>query len=121
MSFQLVDDVLGVVGDPSVTGKSASSDVRAGKRSAVIVAALTAGGAAADELGRLLADGAPSSDDDVARATSLIEAAGGVDWASAEARLRLDRAVGALDELGLPPRAAAELIALGRYIVDRDR
>jgi geranylgeranyl diphosphate synthase type I len=121
MSFQLVDDVLGVVGDPAVTGKSASSDVRAGKRSSVIVAALTAGGSASDQLAELMDGGAPSSDEDVARATSLIEAAGGIEWASAEARLRLDRAIGGLNELGLPPRAAAELIALGRYIVERDR
>jgi len=40
MAFQLVDDILGVVGDSAVTGKSSSSDVRAGKRSAPIVAAL---------------------------------------------------------------------------------
>jgi geranylgeranyl diphosphate synthase type I len=121
MSFQLVDDVLGVIGDPAVTGKSSSSDVRAGKRSAPVVAALQAGGAASRQLGELLASGPPSSEAEVALATQLIQDAGGVAWASAEAATRLDRAITRLGELGLPPRAAAEMVALGRYIVERDR
>jgi geranylgeranyl diphosphate synthase type I len=121
MSFQLVDDVLGVIGDPAVTGKSSSSDVRAGKRSAPIVAALTAGGPASTRLAELIADGPPTSEADVDRARGLIEEAGGVAWASGEAALRMDRAVARLTSLQLPPRAEAELIALGRYIVERDR
>ena len=43
MAFQLVDDILGITGDAAATGKSSSSDVRAGKRSAPIVAALVSG------------------------------------------------------------------------------
>src|SRR3954451_10795065 len=54
LAFQLVDDVLGVVGDPAATGKSASSDVRAGKRSAPIVAALGSGLRESNELAELL-------------------------------------------------------------------
>ena len=48
IAFQLVDDVLGIIGDPAVTGKSASSDVRTGKRSAPVVAALRSGTDAGD-------------------------------------------------------------------------
>jgi geranylgeranyl diphosphate synthase type I len=121
MSFQLIDDVLGVVGDPAVTGKSSSSDVRAGKRSAPIVAALRAGGAASDQLAELMAGGPPSSEADVALATKLIGDAGGLDWASNEAQLRLDRGLARLAALNLPRRAESELVALGRYIVERDR
>jgi geranylgeranyl diphosphate synthase type II len=36
VSFQLVDDDLGVFGDPSVTGKSVLSDLRAGKRTELL-------------------------------------------------------------------------------------
>ena len=85
------------------------------------LAALAAGGAASSRLAELLRDGAPATEADVALATKLIEEAGGVAWASAEARLRLDRAIARLADLELVPRAAAELVALGRYIVDRDR
>jgi geranylgeranyl diphosphate synthase type I len=37
VAFQLCDDVLGVFGDPSATGKPAASDLRRGKRTALVV------------------------------------------------------------------------------------
>jgi geranylgeranyl diphosphate synthase type I len=81
---------------------------------------LRSGGPVADELAELMA-GPPSTEADVARATELIVAAGGIAWASAEAESRMQRAQATLAGLELPPRAAAELVALGRYIVERDR
>ena len=41
-AFQLRDDVLGVFGDPSVTGKPAGDDLREGKRTAMVAMALEA-------------------------------------------------------------------------------
>ena len=41
VAFQIADDVLGVFGDPVVTGKSASADLREGKRTALIAHAAT--------------------------------------------------------------------------------
>lgn len=120
MAFQLVDDILGVVGDPEVTGKSSSSDVRAGKRSAPIVAALQDGSAASRRLAAMLADGPPTGDEDVVLATKLIEEAGGLSWASREADARLAAALGELDELDLPPRVASDLIDLAEHMVARD-
>jgi geranylgeranyl diphosphate synthase type I len=120
LAFQLVDDVLGVVGDPARTGKSASSDLRAGKRSAPIVAALGAEGAAAARLRELLVGGPPDTDDDVALAAKLVEEAGGIDWARTEAAARIDQATAALDGVGLLPAVTADLAALGRYVLERD-
>jgi geranylgeranyl diphosphate synthase, type I len=120
MAFQLVDDILGITGDPAVTGKSASSDVRAGKRSVPVVAALDAGTDASRRLADLLAGGPPSTDEDVALATKLIEEAGGIDWAAREADAHLDRALGHLEVLAAPQDAVADLVALARYVVDRD-
>ncbi len=122
IAFQLVDDVLGVAGDPSVTGKSASSDVRSGKRSAPIVAAMRGGTDSAVRLAAMFAAAPPASDEDVATATALIHEAGGVSWASGEADARFAQALAELDRLTLPDAAAvADLAAVADYIVNRTR
>jgi geranylgeranyl diphosphate synthase type I len=121
IAFQLVDDILGVVGDPAATGKSSSSDVRAGKRSAPIVAALAGESPAAARLGELINDGPPTAEADVELATELIAEAGGLDWAAQEADARLASALAHLDALELVPAPAAELAAIANYIVTRDR
>ena len=40
MAFQLKDDILGVFGDPAVTGKPAGDDLREGKRTVLIAMTL---------------------------------------------------------------------------------
>ena len=45
LAFQAVDDVLGIWGDPSTTGKPVASDVRQHKKSIPVVHALRTGGA----------------------------------------------------------------------------
>lgn len=119
-AFQLVDDLLGIVGDPAVTGKSASSDVRAGKRSAPVVAALRSQTSAGADLAALLADGPPESDEDVARAVELIVAAGGVQWAADDAQRLLDSALTELEAaVGADGGAVAELQEMARFLVHR--
>ena len=43
IAFQLRDDVLGLFGDPAVTGKSECDDLREGKRTLLVLRALTDG------------------------------------------------------------------------------
>jgi geranylgeranyl diphosphate synthase type I len=121
IAFQLVDDVLGVVGDPKRTGKSSSSDVRVGKRSAPIVAALTSGTPAGARLAEVLADAPLDDEDAVALATSLVEESGGLEWAVREADDRLERALDTLEQLPLADHAVTDLAAVASYIVARDR
>lgn len=121
IAFQLVDDVLGVTGDSQKSGKSSSSDIRAGKRSAPIVAALTSSSPAAGELAALLADGPPSTEADVACATRLVTETGGLDWAMREADAHLGAALAELQGLNLVPAAHAELVEVAEFVVARDR
>jgi geranylgeranyl diphosphate synthase type I len=95
--------------------------VRAGKRSAPIVAALCSGSAAGERLSELLADGPPQDEDSVLLATSLIDEAGGLDWASTEADEHLRLALAQLDALELLEPATEQLVAVASYIVARDR
>ena len=97
LAFQLQDDVLGVWGDPSVTGKPSGQDVRTKKKGLPLVLALeVARGAERSELERLLSRPGDLTDDEVSRATALLESLGVRDRADdlvAERFDALDRAV----------------------------
>jgi geranylgeranyl diphosphate synthase type I len=120
LAFQLVDDLLGIWGDPRTTGKPVGSDLRARKKSLPITWATTYGGVAGQELATWLGGGGPDSNDDIATATGLVEAAGGRAWAAEEARRRLSLGEAALARADLDHAAREELIALGRFIVTRE-
>ncbi|MGW1769559.1 polyprenyl synthetase family protein, partial [Streptomyces sp. NPDC002073] len=75
LAFQLIDDLIGIWGDPEHTGKPAGADLAARKKSLPVVAALTSGTAAGEELARLYAG--PMAGDDVRRAADAVERAGG--------------------------------------------
>ena len=96
LAFQLIDDVLGIWGDPAVTGKAAGADLLARKKSLPVVAALTSRTAAGDELATLYHADPPADDAGVARLAELVERAGGRAWAQSQAA---DHAAAALVHL----------------------
>jgi geranylgeranyl diphosphate synthase, type I len=122
VAFQLVDDLLGIWGDPALTGKPVLADLRARKKSLPVAYALHRGGAAGRELARRLIDGTPTGDEARLRQlAALVEEAGGRDWAGAEARRRVACAEEALAGADLPDAPRAELVALAHHLVERDR
>lgn len=123
LAFQAVDDLLGIWGNPSRTGKPAGNDLRRRKKSLPVVAALAAGGDEADELRALLVDPPDDStldDEQVQRAAYLVEACGGREWARTRAKSHLDGALGALERVRLSPLPHRALADIAVYVVERE-
>ena len=119
-AFQAVDDVLGIWGDPSVTGKAVGNDLRERKKSLPVAVVFDQGGEAADELLAIYGRDGDLTDDDVARATSVLEAAGGRSHAESSAGAHLVLALTALDGLGFDDGAVVDLNDLARFVADRE-
>jgi geranylgeranyl diphosphate synthase type I len=123
LAFQLVDDLLGIWGATSTTGKPVGADLRARKKSLPVVAAMSGGSARGRALQKLYESGELDADCDeqvVSRAAELVEAAGGRAWASEEAARRLQLAGDALASVELDPAARESLLQVARYVTARD-
>jgi geranylgeranyl diphosphate synthase type I len=119
LSFQLTDDLLGIWGAPEVTGKPVRADLRARKKSLPVVAALTGGSQAGQDLAAMLSSPDALGEDDLLRAADLVEAAGGREWAEAEADAQLAAATKCLAETEMPDDVRAEFAAIADFITVR--
>ncbi|MFE2458570.1 family 2 encapsulin nanocompartment cargo protein polyprenyl transferase [Streptomyces sp. NPDC059402] len=119
LAFQLIDDVIGIWGDPRHTGKPAGADLAARKKSLPVVAALTSGTPAAAELAELYAAPYDKDKEDLERTALAVERAGGRDWAQAQAADRMARAMQELARAVPDPEAAGGLLALAEFVTRR--
>ncbi|MCX2733459.1 family 2 encapsulin nanocompartment cargo protein polyprenyl transferase [Saccharopolyspora sp. NFXS83] len=119
LAFQLVDDVLGIWGDPAVTGKPVHSDLRNRKKSLPVVAALNSGTAAGRELAELYADGRELSEQDAVRAARLVSDSGARDWSRTHIGTLEAEALHHLNTAGPEPGPAAELTELTHMLTRR--
>lgn len=117
IAFQAVDDVLGIWGDPAVTGKPVGSDLLQRKRTLPVTVVLAAADERADELVALL-DG-PLDPAELARATALLES--GRRQALTIAEAHVENAMASLASVELSAGPAAELVELARFVLERDR
>lgn len=115
IAFQVVDDVLGIWGDPAVTGKPVHGDLRERKKTFPVLAALDAPCPAAGRLAVVLESGG-----DPVQAAALIEEAGGRAAALAEARRHIAAVEAVLADVPLAAGASDELRALLDFLVRRD-
>ncbi|WP_067458042.1 polyprenyl synthetase family protein [Actinomadura macra] len=120
MAFQLVDDLLGIWGDPAVTGKPALSDLRSRKMSLPVVAALNSGTPASARLAELYTRPEPLEENELAEAARLIDMAGGRAWTEAEAARRIGQARDRLARAGLPDAVRTEFLHVADFITRRD-
>jgi len=114
LAFQLRDDLLGVFGDPEVTGKPSGDDLREGKRTVLIAEALrraddTDPAAAALLRARLGTDVSP---DEVTRLREVITGLGAVENVERRIADLTDRGLTALAGCSATPEAKARLEAM---------
>ncbi|MFG3190766.1 polyprenyl synthetase family protein [Streptomyces omiyaensis] len=119
LAFQAVDDVLGIWGDPETTGKPVHADLRRGKKTYPVLAALAGRGPAARELAVLLASSREIDDAAAAHLAALVEKAGGRTATHEEAHRRLSAARRVLRATPLTRAAARDLDALCADLLDR--
>lgn len=118
IAFQLVDDVLDIVGGES--GKTPGTDLRAGVVTVPVLHALAAGDAVADRLRLLLVTGTVTDPDLHAEALALLRSGPGIALTRADAHLHAEKARAALSSLApIPAREA--LSNLCDAVLDRVR
>ncbi|MGN6753380.1 MAG: polyprenyl synthetase family protein [Intrasporangium sp.] len=120
LAFQLDDDLLGIWGAPERTGKPVLSDLRSRKKTAPVVAALASDTTAGAALRALYRREASLDEDELAKAATLVEEAGGRRWAEHRAAAELDIALGVLADVFPDARRAAPLSAMATRLAGRD-
>jgi geranylgeranyl diphosphate synthase type I len=116
-AFQVVDDVLGVWGDPAVTGKPAADDVVKGKRALpYLIAMQVLARADAAQLRQQY-----GSESGVGEAIQLLDQAGAREACREQAVEMLTAASSALDAAQPTAEGRAVLEELARFVVERDR
>lgn len=111
IAFQLRDDLLGVFGDPAVTGKPSGDDLREGKRTVLLATALKR----ADEhdpgaAGFLRAKiGTDLSADELARIRAILVDVGAVEHIERQIEFRTDQAMAVLEASNVTSPAKHQL------------
>ncbi|MGW4210827.1 polyprenyl synthetase family protein [Lentzea sp. NPDC004789] len=111
VAFQLRDDLIGVFGDPEVTGKPIGEDLREGKRTALMAIALSRATNGSAALLRRTLEG-PVNDELVDEVCALLVRLGAVAAVEEHIDVLVANGLAALDRAALDPGAKRELIRL---------
>lgn len=118
IAFQIRDDILGVMGDPKVTGKPVYNDLRRGKKTILVIYAYSVAGR--EEIARLIGPGA--SREELESAAKIIVDTGALDYAMKTAESYIERARQVLHGAEYVDGEARTLLdSLLDYIIKRDR
>ncbi|MGI8491612.1 MAG: polyprenyl synthetase family protein [Acidimicrobiales bacterium] len=118
-AFQLTDDLLGVFGDPALTGKPTGGDLREGKPTLLVALAREA----ATGVDRAFLDerygAADLTDEEVVAMQALFSASGAASEATGIIGGLLDEALTAAEALPLAVEARSALVELAHFVVAR--
>jgi geranylgeranyl diphosphate synthase type I len=119
LAFQMVDDILGIWGDPATTGKPAASDIRSRKMTLPIIFALQTS-SQSQELADLYRK-QHLSDEDVSRAVAILDRAGARQYVQQRAAQYEASALAALDAASARSPAADHLRTLATSLTSRQK
>jgi geranylgeranyl diphosphate synthase type I len=118
IAFQIADDVLGLWGDPVLTGKSARTDLVSRKKSYPVLAAMSSD--LGNELRALYAK-AKWQEADLQRVQEILRATDARTLATQQAEIYATRALDALDATNLENAAMTRLRELVTQVVHREK
>ena len=120
VAFQMFDDILGIIGDPKKTGKSAGNDIRKGKSTVMVCHALKNIKDDDDmRTFRSVLGKTDATEEEIAKARGILKRTGSIDYAIEMAERYTKDAIAKLDCLG-PSEDKEFMIALAEYAMARD-
>ena len=120
IAFQIIDDIIGLIGEEKKIGKPRGSDIREGKKTLPIIYALNnLRGEKLDFLKKVLKPGVTKSKEDIEKAIKIIEEVGAIDYSKEYAKKIYDEAIKALKKL---PKTSArdELLDFSIVLIERN-
>jgi geranylgeranyl diphosphate synthase type I len=123
-AFQLTDDLIGMFGDPAVTGKSADNDLRQGKPTSLMARTLSLVCAATRESILAVWGNPNASDEDLEIIRKVVYESGAVKSMIRSIDILVSEAKAALQDpvsSGLVPEPCAQMVKLAESIVARAR
>lgn len=115
LAFQIIDDILGIWGNESITGKSAATDIKTKKKSLPVLYGLAQNKA----LQQLYAQG-EISEDFISKAVRLLNESGARRFATAQASAYSKQALENLEATQATGHSAAALHQLANSLLNRD-
>ena len=119
LAFQAVDDVLGIWGDPAVTGKPAASDLRQRKKTIPVVHGLRTASQESRRIEAIMGNGELEGEG-LAKIVALLDELGCRRWTIELADRHLGMALEALEAADLIPGPAEELREIALFVTRRD-
>ena len=120
LAYQAVDDVLGIWGDPKITGKPAGNDLREKKKSMPVSIVLSANNSDSEKLLEIFSTTEDLDEEEIVKASALIENAGGREATLEEADKHLKRAIEFLNNADIRKETFCELEEIAHFVVNRD-
>ncbi len=121
IAFQIRDDILGVFGDPEVTGKPADSDIKEGKRTILVWYAWNHGSNREKAVLEKVLGNEEASEEEVQEVRDILVSTGALEYAEELARSYVSQAKEALRGLDINPDVMEMLVELADYIVERNK